>query len=63
MEEIMLYTIENVNNVKELHIFFDGLISTVEAESMVNRGYTLGNLKAYYGDIPADWMWRMLNED
>ena len=56
----MSYTIEDINNIKELHKFFK--CTTLEAESLAWRGYTLDNLKAYYGDIPADWMWRMLNE-
>ena len=57
----MLYSIDNINNIKELHKFFK--CTTLEAESLAERGYTVENIIAYYGDLPSDWLWRLLNED
>lgn len=55
------YTIDNINNIKELHKFLG--CTTSEAESLAIRGYTVNNLKAYYGDLPGNWMWGILRED
>lgn len=61
MEIKMLYTVDNVNNIKELKEFFD--CNVLEAESLAERGYTVGNIKSYYGDLPSDWLWRLVHED
>lgn len=57
----MLYTVDNVNNIKDLRKFFD--CNSLEAESLAERGFTVENIKAYYGDLPSDWLWRLVHED
>lgn len=61
MEEIMLTGLAFETNVKELHDFLK--CSVYEAVQLTDKGYTKENIIAYYGELPGDWLLRLIYED
>lgn len=58
---MQLATIQYETNIKDLMEFFS--IGMFDAMALVDKGHTLVSIQMAYPELPADWVYGILNEN